>query len=73
MDGAAYRKSRIAGTVAVAAALIVVFVLGSWTLLLVPPLVAIILALHLRSPDPNYKGPRDYREVGGPPPGGGVC
>ncbi len=67
MDGAAYRKSRIAGTVAVVAALIVVFVLGSWTLLLAPPLVAIILALHLRTPDPNYKV-HDYRDIAGPPP-----
>ena len=51
MDGAAYRKSRIAGTVVVVAALIVVFLLGSWTLFLVVPLLAILLALHLRCPD----------------------
>ncbi len=72
MDGAAYRKSRIVGTVVVVAALIVVFLLGSWTLFLVVPLLAILLALHLRCPDPNYKGPRDYREIGGPPPNAGV-
>ena len=46
MDGSAYGKSRIAGTVAVVAAVIVFFALGSWTLLLVP-LVAIIL-VHFR-------------------------
>ena len=67
MDGAAYRKSRIAGTVVVVAALIVVFLLGSWTLFLVVPLLAILLALHLRCPDPNYKV-HDYRDIAGPPP-----
>ena len=73
MVDSAHRKSRIVGTVVVVAALIVVFLLGSWTLFFVVPLVAILVALHLRCPDPDYKGARDYRELGGPPPGGGVC